>query len=153
MFHFNGNILQSSFSFFFFALCAKNKRTLRGSYAVCLSALSFHLCSYKFYCAVIYCLRIRLEGCHLAYYSLQGKKRCISPFILQPHLHFFCRFQPVQKCLFASSSLSFRPSVYNNSAPTGQIFFKIYIRVFLLKKFVDKIQILLKLEKNTGQSM
>jgi hypothetical protein len=45
--------------------------------------------------------------------------------------------------------LSVRPSVWNNSAPTGRIFMKCVISVFL-RKSIDKIQVLLKSGKNNG---
>ena len=43
--------------------------------------------------------------------------------------------------------MSVRPSSWNNSAPTGRTVIKFYIAVFF-EKSVEKIQVLLKSEKN-----
>ena len=48
-----------------------------------------------------------------------------------------------------SSCLSVRPSVLNNSAPTGRIFMKFDIRAYF-EKSVGKIQVSLKSDKNDG---
>jgi hypothetical protein len=47
------------------------------------------------------------------------------------------------------SFMSVRLSVLNNSAPTGRIFMKFDIRVFL-EKSVEKIQVSFKSDKNNG---
>ena len=57
--------------------------------------------------------------------------------------------QNCEKRLFNPSCLSVSPSAWNNSAFTGRIFMKLDIGVFF-RKYVDKIQILLKSEKNNG---
>ena len=129
MFYFNANILQSIFC----ALCVKNKHILRGSHAVCLLFCSIHEAT--IFCAVIYCLLIRVEGCHTAYYTLQ-KHRCINPFHSPSPPAFVSVLNLVQKRLFASSCLSVRPSVHLsaciNSAPTGTDFSQIlYLSVSL----------------------
>jgi hypothetical protein len=46
------------------------------------------------------------------------------------------------------SFVSVRPSAWNNSAPTGRIFMKFYIRVF--RKYVQKLQVPLKYDRITG---
>ena len=45
--------------------------------------------------------------------------------------------------------LFFRPAAWNNSAPTGRILMKLNIWDFFLK-FVEKIQVSLKSDKNNG---
>jgi hypothetical protein len=44
--------------------------------------------------------------------------------------------------------MSVRPSTWNNSAPTGRVFRKLDIAYF--GKFVEKIQVSLKCDKNNG---
>ena len=53
------------------------------------------------------------------------------------------------RILLALSCLSVRPSVWNNSAPTGRIFMKFDIRVFF-EKTVEKSQVSVKSDKNIG---
>jgi hypothetical protein len=50
-------------------------------------------------------------------------------------------------CLSASASLSVRPSAWNNSAPTGRIFMKFNIRVFLEDVWRRHIEVALKYDK------
>ena len=53
--------------------------------------------------------------------------------------------------LLASSCLSVRPFAWNSSTPTGRIFMTFDIRgFFFVEKFVWKIQVSLKSDKNSG---
>jgi hypothetical protein len=51
--------------------------------------------------------------------------------------------------LLASSCLSVRPSLWNNSAPTGRIVMK-SVTVSIFPKSIERIQISLKSDKNSG---
>jgi hypothetical protein len=136
MFYFNGNILQSSFLCFFyifFALYAKNKRTLRGSNAVCLLFCFIHAAT-NF---IVLLFIVYVSGSRVVIWPTTlcrgEKKDALVPFNLQPHLHFCCRFYPCSKApirFVFSVCPSVFPSAYINSASTGQIFVEFCIRVF-----------------------
>jgi hypothetical protein len=133
MFYFSGNTLQNNFLWSFFALCVKNKRILRSSHTVCLSICSFVpfmqlqilLC-----CYLLFLYQVGGLSCGLLPFA--GKKRCIDPFHSPTPPTFLLLFLALFKSAYSLRllCLSVRPSAYINSAPTGQIFVKFYIRVF-----------------------
>ena len=65
----------------------------------------------------------------------------------------FSRFsQNREKRLLASSRQAVRPPAWNNSALTGRVLMKFVIEdFFILQKSVQKIQVLLKFDKNDGR--
>jgi hypothetical protein len=73
-----------------------------------------------------------LFGLRLHYHSITGRSTVKSIFIMK--LTVFRRVHKIEKRLLASWCLSVcpsvRPSAWNNSAPTGQIFIKFDMRYF-----------------------
>ena len=110
--------------------------------AVCLFKL---LPSAEFF---LWKLLVSAEELRAALYrSIQSLMTCFSIGTLQGFLSLFTKFRKVIVNFIMSVSLSFRPSVWNNSGSTGRIFFEIrYFRIF--QKSLVKIKVSWKSDKN-----
>ena len=62
---------------------------------------------------------------------------------------FLCAFAQIRNAI-VSLIMTVRPSSWNNSAPTGRIFIKFDVWLLFFRKYVEKIQVSLKNDKNNG---
>ena len=88
----------------------------------------------------------------MAYYGLLRHEKKVFLGLMEPKntdpalqlagvgvRYFEARSQNYEKPLSASSCLSLRPSIWNNSTTTGRIFMKFDMSI--LRKYVEKIQV------------